>query len=306
MRTTRLSPSLEVACFFLLSLLAWAVSVPQALHRLGALDWTVPLRSPLNLLIVWAPGLAAIALSLHIGRGKGVAGLFAPIATWRVPLVWYAFAALYHPAAWLAALGIDRLGGRSYELGGVPLFEALGTSAASLAPAALVLTLPNALGEELGWRGFALGRLQRLGGPLAASVILGLFWGLWHVPMWIAQRAAAPAWLPIGLMAVNLVPTTVLFTLLFNHTRGSLLLACLFHASATLKGYLLPRLPTLTETVLLWLVAAVAVAAGGLSGPPESAGGEADGGRSAGREERAGDQADRGQGSAPPRGPQPE
>ena len=138
-----------------------------------------------------------------------------------------------------------------------------------MAPVALVLTLPNALGEELGWRAFALPRLQRARGPLVASLILGRFWGFWHIPMWVAVRSAEPHWLPI--LVLNMVPLAVLFTVLFNRTNGSLRLVCLFHASSAIKGYLLPKLPTITEAVILWLVAALAVVLGSFLRRPAEA-----------------------------------
>ena len=64
-------------------------------------------------------------------------------------------------------------------------------------------------------------------------------------------------------IAVNMIPLTILFTFLFNRTGGSLPLVVLFHASSAIKGYLCPRLPTISEVVILWLAAACVVAAGG-------------------------------------------
>ncbi|MGE5175115.1 MAG: CPBP family intramembrane glutamic endopeptidase [Hyphomicrobiales bacterium] len=242
--------------FFALTLIAWTVWGPQAAHRLGLLGWTVPPQSPLNLITVWAPGLAAMGVAWRVARKQGVSDLWVRLRLWRVPAPWYVFALCFEPLRWLLALAIDRLTGQSYPLGGIPIVRALGPAAAAMAPVALLLTLPNALGEELGWRAFALPRLMRARGPLVASVILGLFWGLWHVPMWIAFRSAEPSLLPIALLVASMVPFTVLFTWLWLRTGGSLLLVCFFHASSAMKGYLLPKLPTLTEVAVLWIVAA--------------------------------------------------
>ena len=250
--------------FFALSLIAWVIWGPQAAHHYGYLVWAPSLKSPLNALTVWSPGLAALLLTrLALGRG-GAGALFRQLLRWRVGAVWYLFALFYEPVKWSVAYGADRLLGQTYPLGTAPLLSAFGPAAAFMIPVAILFTLPNSLGEELGWRAFALPRLQERRGPLLASVVLGLFWGFWHIPMWLAWAKSDPSWLSILIMVLNMVPLAVLFTWLYNRTGGSLLLVCLFHASTAAKGYLLPRLPTLTETGVLWLTAIVVVALGGL------------------------------------------
>jgi membrane protease YdiL (CAAX protease family) len=250
--------------FFALSLFAWVIWVPQAAQRLGAPVWAPSLKSPLNVLTVWSPGLAAMLIVWRMSGGPGVAALFRPLASWRVPVRWYLLALMLEPAKWLVAFWIDRLAGQSYEMGPTLLAQTFGSAAAFMIPVAIVFTLPNALGEELGWRAFALPRLQERHGALAASVILGLFWGIWHIPMWAAFRSSEPDWLPILLMVINMIPVAIVLTWLFNRTGGSLLIVCLYHASIANKGYLLPRLPTLTEAALMWLVAVLVVMAGGV------------------------------------------
>lgn len=257
----------DIPLFFALSLFAWVIWAPQAAHRLGAPVPYAPLQSPLNALTVWAPGLAALLLAARESGRAGAGALFRTLGLWRVSPLWFAVALLLEPLKWIAALGIDRLSGSAYELGPALLPRTFGPAQAYMIPVALLFTLPNALGEELGWRAFALPRLLRTKGALHASVLLGLFWGLWHVPSWIAWRTGEPAWLPILIMAVNLVPSAVVFTWLFLKTNGSLLLVCLYHASIASKGYLLPGLPTLTEAALLWALGIGIVLAGGLRPP---------------------------------------
>jgi len=140
-----------------------------------------------------------------------------------------------------------------------------------MVPVALVFTVPNSLGEELGWRGYALPRLQTKYGALAATLILGAFWGVWHVPMWLAWQAVDLSPVPIIIKSAHIIPVAAIFTWLFNRSGGSLLLVCLFHASMAAKGYLLPKLPTPTELILVWSLAAVIAVTGGLN--PRKAGG---------------------------------
>ena len=251
--------------FFLVSFLAWLIWIPQALHRFGLIAWAPSLQSPLNALTVWAPGLAAMfALSRESGS-LGVKALFSRLKLWRVGVVWYIVALSLEPVRWLVALGIDRALGREYELGRGLLRGVFGPSAAFMIPVAVVFTLPNALGEELGWRGFALPRLQERRGVLVATLGIGLFWGFWHVPAWIAWGDAELSLLSLGLMVVSTIPAAVIFTWLFNRTGGSLWIPIVYHASIANKGYFLPDQPTYTETALLWIAALVLVIGGWLA-----------------------------------------
>lgn len=255
----------QIPCFFALSLFAWLIWIPQAAREFGVLQWAPSLQSPLNALTVWSPGLAAMFLAYRETGKTGIGELFRSLARWRVEVRWYAIALLLEPCKWLVAYAIDSTMGRELQLGPALLQNAFGTSAAFMIPVAAIFTLPNALGEELGWRAFALPRLQSRHGPLAASVIIGLFWGLWHVPAWLAWNSSDPTVIPIAAIAVNMVPASVIFTWLYNRSAGSLLIVVLYHASVANKGYFLPKLPTFTETILLWVLAIAVVIAKGLS-----------------------------------------
>lgn len=250
--------------FFMVSLLAWAIWIPQALHRFGLIGWAPSLQSPLNALTVWAPGLAAMFVLFRESGSIGVKSLFRRLKLWRVGVMWYVIALCLEPLRWLVALGIDRALGRGYELGPGLLQGVFGASAAFMIPVAVVFTLPNALGEELGWRGFALPRLQEKRGALLATLGIGLFWGFWHIPAWIAWGDAELSLLSLGLMVVSTIPAAAIFTWLFNRTGGSLWVPIVYHASIANKGYFLPDLPTYTETALLWVVALVLVIGGWL------------------------------------------
>jgi membrane protease YdiL (CAAX protease family) len=96
------------------------------------------------------------------------------------------------------------------------------------------------LGEEPGWRGFALPRLQERYGPLRGSLLLGLLWGLWHLPLFLTTWEK-PYESPLGLLLflVQTISVTVVMTWLFNNTRGSILLAMLCHAGIGSSGVFL-------------------------------------------------------------------
>jgi uncharacterized protein len=95
------------------------------------------------------------------------------------------------------------------------------------------LTITDGLGEELAWRGFALPRLLLQHNALVASLILGVLWALWHVPL-IWTEGASMYQQPIWLMLVDIPANSVLFTWVFLHTRGSVLLAMLLHGASNL------------------------------------------------------------------------
>ena len=251
--------------FFMLALIAWLIWGPQALRKFGMIGWAPSLQSPLNAITVWAPTIAAVLVLCRESGSSGVKSLFGQLKKWKAGIGWFLAALLLEPARWLAALGIDRALGRAYELKGGILGGVFGEASAYMIPVAVIFTLPNALGEELGWRGFALPRLQRRSGALPGTFVIGLFWGFWHIPAWLAWGAAELTFLPVFIMVLNAVPAAVIFTWMFNRTGGNIWIPVIYHSSIANKGYFLSDLPTYTENILLWIVAAVIVITGKLA-----------------------------------------
>jgi membrane protease YdiL (CAAX protease family) len=108
--------------------------------------------------------------------------------------------------------------------------------------------------EEFGWRGFALPALQARWNALTSSVVLGLAWGLWQLPLFVAFGDS----LVRSLLLI--VPQTVLMTWVFNRTGGSMLLALLFHAGlAVALTPLYPGSQSFIEVTLTWLITAAVV-----------------------------------------------
>jgi hypothetical protein len=95
--------------------------------------------------------------------------------------------------------------------------------------------------EEFGWRGYALDRMQTGKNALLASLVLGFFWGLWHLPLFFMQGTTQhEGAIPIWEFILQIMVLSVLFTWLYNNTRGSLLIAILFHTIGNTTGALLP------------------------------------------------------------------
>jgi uncharacterized protein len=242
----------RLSLFFLMCLvIAWSVWIPQAITQLSNTQSSVAGSSPLNMLAVWAPALSSILL-LRVTEGKsGPTTLFQSIRFWRVGIGWYLFIFFYPTAVWFLARAIDFLLGHDFEFT-IPLLAYFPPEQSYMVIVAILFSFPNALGEELGWRGFALPRLQAKHTALGASILLGLFWTVWHIPMWVANGKVGLDLLRSG---INIISSAILFTLVFNNTGGSVLIAWLFHASMTINQYLLPTPPTIIDDLLRWGVA---------------------------------------------------
>lgn len=202
-----------VAFFIIAYALAWIPLI--ALLAAGPLDADRLTSPPVALAVFftsYAPAFAAL-LVLWLGGDHAERHAYLQrLRTWRVRPIWY-----------LAALGLPALG---YLLAAGPVSWFLGGSVALLAPSAFIIfALVLNPGEELGWRAFALPQMQRRLGPVVASLVLGLLWGGWHLPLYLSRP---------GFFAEFLVVTpalSILMTWLFNNTVGSFLIAVLFHWS---------------------------------------------------------------------------
>jgi len=110
---------------------------------------------------------------------------------------------------------------------------ALSLSLPALGLTFVVLALTDGLGEEPAWRGYLLPRLLVHRGPVLASLIVGLIWWLWHLPLvWTAGGAMEGQ--PLWLLLADLLVKSLIFTYVFLGTGGSILIAILLHASTNL------------------------------------------------------------------------
>jgi membrane protease YdiL (CAAX protease family) len=170
------------------------------------------------LLALFGPAAAAIIVT-GITEGKSaVRALLQRVVHWRVGPIWYVVAIGLPAILFGAVVGLHLL------LGGSFTFQPGNAWVLTLILAVLVI------GEEIGWRGFALPRLQLRYNSLVASLILGLLWGAGHL-----VNATIPGlsyyWTAFPAFLLWIIALTILFTWIANHTGGSVLLAWLFHAA---------------------------------------------------------------------------
>jgi len=176
------------------------------------------------------PIAAAFIMTAVTDGRAGIGVLLRRFVHWRVGIRWYMFVLVGFPLVYLL--------GAIVVAGDLPAVSSnLLVRIARSYPYALVYTLVvgGPLLEEPGWRGFALPRLQEAYGPLRGSLILGLLWVAWHLPMYLAPAfadvngglsLAGIAVFGLGALAFGLIMTWV-----FNHTGGSLILAVLLHTT---------------------------------------------------------------------------
>ncbi len=237
-----------LAVYFALAfVLAWVFWVPAALSEQGAVGGSPP-TALLVVLGTFAPSVAAVLVAARKG-GAGARPLLGQLLRWRVGPGWYAVA-LFGPAAlMLVAIGLH------VALGGaVPDFPEPSRWPLVAVNLVLVLLVGGPLGEELGWRGFALPRLQARHGALRASVVLGVVWALWHLPLF-AVPGAPQGQVPFLLFVAQAVALSVFFAWAYNGSAGSLPIVLLLHASVNTWAGALRILPEATGSLLPWILA---------------------------------------------------
>lgn len=238
----------RIGAFFLV---AYAVSWASWLPLVW---WTQSETTRQTLLVVgtFGPSLAAVVL---IGARRGWTGLRSELAKqwrWRFPFTLWALI-LFAPAvivliAIVIAQGLGAPNGQWNDAEQLLL----------ILPVFLyVVTFGGPLGEEFGWRGFALPHLEQRVNPTAAVVLLGLIWGLWHLPLfWI--EGTIQQQIPLGAFLVQTTATSVIYGWLWNKTV-SLPAVVAIHAATNTTVGLLPVLPNAAGSLIpLWTAISIA------------------------------------------------
>lgn len=203
----------------------------------------IALALPFEVLVA-SPLLAALIVTAITNGKTGVKSLLHKFTQWRVGWRWYALALLLPPTIALMAAYLNVLWGAP-----MPTLALFGAGSNLLLAFALRLINPwdGPLMEELGWRGFALPRLQARYSPLTANLILAGLVMSWHLHY--VFSGDLPLFALFGTLAA-----TLLFGWLYNNTQGSLLLALLFHAA---DGVIKPSYTGVDLTHYLWLLVGV-------------------------------------------------
>jgi membrane protease YdiL (CAAX protease family) len=219
------APRGTVVFFVAAFAITWLLQLPAVLAQRGVVAGPVERYMPLAGLGTFGPLIAAVLASRREAGGAGVRALFRALGPRGVGAGWY-LVALGLPAATytVGAAAVSLLGG--VDVGPWLYPPSNGQRIAGMLMVPLV--------EEVGWRGFALPRLQARRGALGASLIIGVLWAVWHGPMLLLAGISAPS--TFALMLPFFVCGSVVFTWIYDRTRGGLLFAVLAHMGAHLNN----------------------------------------------------------------------
>lgn len=211
----------EVGLFTLVAYgISWIIFTPAILDALGIIDF--PFRiGPIG---TFGPMAAALILTLRSQGKEGLSRLLRRSYSLRFNKIWLLVAILLWPAMQgIALLMAVFFGGDSPPE--ILLFSA---PLLILSPLLSGLIIGGPLGEEMGWRGYALPRLQNKYNALISSLIVGVIWTFWHLPLYIVPEASGRG-LPFGLFLVTTLLGSPIYTWLYNNAKRSLWPVMIFH-----------------------------------------------------------------------------
>ena len=207
--------------FFVLAYaLSWFIEIPLALQARGIIKHVFP--GSFHYLAGYGPLLSALIITGITGGSEGLQELWSQMTRWRVKPGWWLVSVSPLGIYILATVVLWLIRGQGIDLatmGQGDYLPSLGLVAIPL----WILTF--GIGEETGWRGFALPRLQKDRSALSATLLLWVFWALWHLPLFFYSYE--PSIIP-G-MLIGLLAGAITFTWLYNSTGGSVLMVAIWH-----------------------------------------------------------------------------
>jgi len=199
--------------------LTWGLALLLVLFydQMTAIFGEVRPSNPIYILAVYAPAFAAISLVSRYYGIKGLVSYFKRLTLWRMSISWWLFMVLATPAIFYLAAALT--GTISDPFPFSPWYDVI--------PALLFMLVLGPV-EEFGWRGFALPLLQRRFNPFQASLIIGIIWGIWHLPAFVIGGTPHSEWV-FAQFFIAAVAISIIMTAMFNASRGSILTVALFH-----------------------------------------------------------------------------
>jgi len=227
-----LRPHSLIAGIVLMFLFTWPIDLANS----GFLPFKVPFA--IYITLGWGLILASLIMTgLTAGR-DGAITLIKRFLIWRVGWKWYIIGFFLYPVVFTSAVLLNAAWTQtSVDFSGViahKIFDSSASLPALILPFFIFDFLTN--GEEMGWRGFVLPRLQAKHSALVSSLIVGVIWGFWHLPRYLSQGNTSL----FVLMMVKVLADAVIYTWVYNSTGGSLLLTTILHAAGNTAGVFLP------------------------------------------------------------------
>ena len=214
-------PSRALIYFLLLTFaITWGIAGSYILfpEQAAAMFGEIAGAHPLYFIATWGPGIAGILLVLKYGGLRGLRAFLSRLFLWRCGAQWWFLIIIGFPLVFMAGSLIK----------GGPLLAPTPPEGIGMVFAFMAIMLFLGPVEEFGWRGIAQPLLQRHIAPIWAGAIIGLVWGIWHLPAFYLAGVVHSEWnfMPFFIGCVTMA---ILVTPIFNDSRGSLLLPILFH-----------------------------------------------------------------------------
>ena len=199
--------------------LTWGIALllilfPEQLTMIfGEINYT----NPLYILGVYAPGIAGLFLVLRHYGWRGLGSYLRRLTLFRASFNWWLFLLLGIPFFYYVGALITGSFNEPFPFD--PWYSVLPT---------LLFMLALGPVEEFGWRGVGLPLIQQRFVPLWSGLIIGAVWGVWHLPSFFVGGTPHSEWAFVAFF-VGVISLSVIMTALFNSSRGSLIIAVLFH-----------------------------------------------------------------------------
>ncbi len=196
------------------------------------------LAAALMMLAGFGPRLAGVITVAVFGGRAALRKWIGRCMNWRVRRRWFLLAFFVPPALMVCAQAVHVAMGAE-----LPSFPASHQIPLAIANFGLVLLVGGPLGEEFGWRGYLTPALTRLMNWRMASLVVGIVWGLWHLPLFLLP-GTVQSQMAIPVFLMNVLAGAVLFGWLFERSQGSILPALVLHTSLNAWAGLLAMVPT--------------------------------------------------------------
>lgn len=243
-----------VLFFYLLAFaISWLGWLPMVFASHGVPWLQHPVFRMLLLLPAAGPTLAAVIVQ-RVLVGRTETGVwFRSLWRWRIKRKWIIVAIGLPAVTVLAARGLAQ----AFHLPGVRLSP--DEDRMGLGMSAFLIALVSNLWEEVGWRGFALPRIQSQYFAWCATVIVGILWALWHVPLWVWKGNPMSQY-SFAMWSISTVASAFVYTWSYNSTHGSVFIVALYHVLGNTYGVLLGRGADAASTVVNVAIVALIVA----------------------------------------------
>ena len=247
------------AYFLLAFLITWILISPLALSSQNML--LIQISPHWHFLGALGPIGAAIIITAIVAGKAGVSEFLGRLWQWHVGIVWVLVSILSPFVLFLLSALILRVAGNSWPdfskltRGDYATFTWIGGS--------LLSAVAYGIGEEAGWRGFALPRLQQERSALTATFVLSVFWAVWHVPMFL-YRFEFGVGQAIGFF-IGMFAGAIWLTFLYNSTNGSTLMVALWHITwniVNIIGLVVSREVVSLMSAMVMVVAVIIVIVG--------------------------------------------